>query len=71
MEKPTPHHDLTRVQAVVERHRAPALTKSALDGGRTMELTTSGMLVVIGRLTGSQTGTAGVGTAIAQLVAAG
>ena len=50
MEKRTPHHDLAHVQAVVVRLGAAAFTKSALDGGRTMGLTTSEMLAVIAGL---------------------
>ncbi len=51
MEKRTPHYDLARVQADVERLKAAAFTKSALDGGRTMGLTSAEMLVVIASLT--------------------
>ena len=51
MEKRTPHYDLARVQADVERLKAAAFTKSALDGGRAMGLTTAEMLVVIASLT--------------------
>jgi motility quorum-sensing regulator / GCU-specific mRNA interferase toxin len=50
MEKRTPHHDLARVQAVVERLGAAAFTKSALDGGRAMGLTSGEMLEVIAAL---------------------
>jgi motility quorum-sensing regulator/GCU-specific mRNA interferase toxin len=50
MEKRTPHHDLARVQMAVARLGVAAFTKSALDGGRTMGLTTGEMLVVIAGL---------------------
>ena len=50
MEKRTPHYDLARVQADVARLGAAAFTKSALDGGRTMGLTTAEMLAVIASL---------------------
>ena len=51
MEKRTPHYDLARVQAAVARLRAAAFTKSALDGGRTMGLTSAEMVAVIATLT--------------------
>ena len=50
MEKRTPHYDLARVQVDVARLGAAAFTKSALDGGRTMGLTTAEMLAVIASL---------------------
>ena len=50
MEKRTPHYDLARVQVDVARLGAAAFTKSALDGGRTMDLTTAEMLAVIASL---------------------
>ena len=50
MEKRTPHYDLAQVQAVVARIGAAAFTKTALDGGRTMGLTTSEMLAVVAGL---------------------
>ena len=50
MEKRTPHYELARVQADVARLGAAAFTKSALDGGRTMGLTTAEMLAVIASL---------------------
>ena len=50
MKKRTPHYDLARVQADVARLGAAAFTKSALDGGRTMGLTTAEMLAVIASL---------------------
>jgi motility quorum-sensing regulator/GCU-specific mRNA interferase toxin len=51
VEKRTPHYDLARVQADVARLGAAAFTKSAMDGGRTMGLTTAEMLAVIVSLT--------------------
>jgi motility quorum-sensing regulator/GCU-specific mRNA interferase toxin len=50
VEKRTPHYDLARVQADVARLGAAAFTKSALDGGRTMGLTTAEMLAVMAAL---------------------
>lgn len=50
MEKRTPHHDLIRVQSEVARLGAAAFTKTALDGGRMMGLTTAEMLAVIASL---------------------
>ena len=50
MEKAKPHHDLAHVQADVANLGAAAFTKSALDGGRTMGLTTAEMLTVIASL---------------------
>jgi len=50
VEKRTPHYDLARVQVDVARLGAAAFTKSALDGGRTMGLTTTEMLAVIASL---------------------
>ncbi|MEQ9334860.1 type II toxin-antitoxin system MqsR family toxin [Thalassobaculum sp.] len=51
MEKRTPHYDLARIQANVARLGAAAFTKTALDGGRAMGLTTAEMLAVIAKLT--------------------
>ncbi len=51
MEKRKPHYDLARIQADVARLGAAAFTKTALDGGRTMGLTTAEMLTVIASLT--------------------
>jgi len=51
VEKRTPHYDLARVQAAVARLGAAAFTKSALDGGRTMGLTSAEMVAVIAALT--------------------
>lgn len=50
MEKRTPHYDLPLVQAYVARLGVPAFTKTALDGGRMMGLTTAEMLMVIAAL---------------------
>ena len=50
MEKRTPHHDLARIQAQVARLGAAAFTKTALDGGREMGLTSGEMLGVIASL---------------------
>jgi motility quorum-sensing regulator/GCU-specific mRNA interferase toxin len=53
VEKRTPHYDLARVQADVARVGAAAFTKTALDGGRMMGLTTAEMLAVIASLSRS------------------
>lgn len=50
MEKRTPHYDLAKIQATVARLGAAAFTKTALDGGRAMGLTTPEMLAVVGAL---------------------
>lgn len=50
MEKRTPHYDLVLVQGEVARLGAAAFTKTALDGGRLMGLTTAEMLAVIASL---------------------
>jgi len=50
VEKRTPHYDLGRIQAEVARQGAAAFTKTALDGGRQMGLTTAEMLTVIASL---------------------
>jgi motility quorum-sensing regulator/GCU-specific mRNA interferase toxin len=50
VEKRTPHYDLPRVQAEIARLGAAAFTKTALDGGRQMGLTTAEMLGVIASL---------------------
>ena len=47
MEKRTPHYGLATVQADVARLGAAAFTKTALDGGRAMGLTTAEMQAVI------------------------
>ena len=51
MEKPTPHHDLGSIQALVARLGPAAFTKTALDGGREMGLTSREMLAVLAALT--------------------
>jgi motility quorum-sensing regulator/GCU-specific mRNA interferase toxin len=51
VEKRTPHYDLARVQADVAGLGAAAFTKTALDGGRAMGLTSAEMLEVIAALT--------------------
>jgi motility quorum-sensing regulator/GCU-specific mRNA interferase toxin len=51
VEKRRPHYDLARAQAAVARLGAAAFTKSALDGGRTMGLTSAEMVAVIAALT--------------------
>jgi motility quorum-sensing regulator / GCU-specific mRNA interferase toxin len=51
VEKRTPHYDLARIQIEVARLGAAAFTKAALDGGRTMGLTTGEMLAVMAALT--------------------
>jgi motility quorum-sensing regulator/GCU-specific mRNA interferase toxin len=50
VEKRTPHYDLARIQVQVARLGAAAFTKTALDGGREMGLTTGEMLAVIASL---------------------
>ncbi len=50
MEKRTPHYELVRIQEQVRRLGAAAFTKTALDGGREMGLTTAEMLAVIASL---------------------
>lgn len=50
MEKRTPHYELVRIQEQVRRMGAAAFTKTALDGGREMGLTTAEMLAVISSL---------------------
>jgi motility quorum-sensing regulator/GCU-specific mRNA interferase toxin len=47
VEKRRPHYDLARIQADVARLGVAAFTKSALDGGRAMGLTTTEMLQVV------------------------
>ena len=51
MEKPTPHYDLVVIQTQVKRLGPAAFTKTALDGGRDMGLTSREMLAVIAALT--------------------
>lgn len=50
MEKRTPHYNLVLVQGEVVRLGAAAFTKTALDGGRLMGLTTVEMLLVVASL---------------------
>lgn len=47
MEKLRPHYDLATIKALVARLGATAFTKTAMDGGRAMGLTSSEMLAVI------------------------
>lgn len=51
MEKRRPHYDLAQIQAAVARLGAAAFTRTALDGGRAMGLTTAEMLDVIAAIT--------------------
>ncbi|MBM3796392.1 MAG: type II toxin-antitoxin system MqsR family toxin [Acidobacteria bacterium] len=51
MEKLTPHYDLAAIQVQVAELGSAAFTKTALDGGRAMGLTSSEMLCVVARLT--------------------
>jgi motility quorum-sensing regulator/GCU-specific mRNA interferase toxin len=50
VDKRTPHYGLARVQADAARLGPAAFTKTALDGGRMMGLTTVEMLAVIAAL---------------------
>lgn len=50
MEKRKPHYDLALIQAQVERLGVAAFTKSALDGGRDMGLSSAEMLAVLASL---------------------
>lgn len=50
MEKRSPHYDLARIQADVQRLGVAAFTKTALDGGRAMGLTSAEMLTVVASL---------------------
>jgi motility quorum-sensing regulator/GCU-specific mRNA interferase toxin len=50
VEKRSPHYDLAEIQADVKRLGAAAFTKTALDGGRAMGLTSREMLAVIASL---------------------
>ena len=50
MEKRKPHYDIALIQAEVARLGAAAFTKTALDGGRMMGLTSAEMLAVIASL---------------------
>ena len=49
-DKRKPHYSLTAVQAEVARLGAASFTKTAMDGGRAMGLTTQQMLAVIASL---------------------
>ena len=51
MEKPTPHYELGMIKAQVAHLGPAAFTKTALDGGRDMGLTSSEMLSVLAALT--------------------
>jgi len=51
MEKLKPHYDLAAVQRQAAALGVRAFTKSALDGGRKLGLTTDDMLAVIASLT--------------------
>ena len=51
MERRLPHYDLSQIQEEVERLGAAAFTKIALDGGRSMGLTSGEMLGVVAALT--------------------
>lgn len=51
MEKRVPHHDLNDVIRVVRVRKAAAFTKTALDGGRSMGLTTLEMIDAVCALT--------------------
>ncbi len=51
MEKRVPHYDLVAIQVVVTGQKSAAFTKTALDNGRNMGLTTDEMLAVIASLT--------------------
>jgi motility quorum-sensing regulator/GCU-specific mRNA interferase toxin len=50
VEKRTPHYDLANIQILVARLEAAAFTKTALDGGRQMGLTTAEMLATVASL---------------------
>jgi len=50
VEKRRPHHDLAAVKGAVESLGVAAFTKTALDGGRAMGLTSGEMLTIIARL---------------------
>jgi len=51
VEKRVPHYALERIQADVDRLGAAAFTKTALDGGRALGMTSGEMLAVIASLT--------------------
>lgn len=52
-EKRKPHHALATIQALVADRGVAVFTKSALDGGRAMGLTSAEMLDVIASLSGA------------------
>jgi motility quorum-sensing regulator/GCU-specific mRNA interferase toxin len=54
VEKRMPHYSLARVQADVARLGTASFTKTDLDGGRMMGLTTAEMLTVIASLSRRQ-----------------
>lgn len=47
MEKRLAHYDLKKIIAIVKERRAAVFTKTAIDGGRRMELTVGEMIDVI------------------------
>lgn len=51
MEKRTPHYELASIQSLVSLLGVAAFTKTAMDGGRQMGLTTAEMLKVFASLT--------------------
>lgn len=51
MDKRTPHYDLAVLRDEVSRLGAAAVTRTALDNGRAMGLTTADMLQVVAQLT--------------------
>jgi motility quorum-sensing regulator / GCU-specific mRNA interferase toxin len=50
VEKKSPHYSLVKIQAIVAACGAKAFTKSALDGGRAMDLTVADMVAAIASL---------------------
>ncbi len=53
MEKRTAHYDLSAIIAIVKQRRAAVFTKTAIDGGRHMDLTVADMIEVICALNSS------------------
>jgi motility quorum-sensing regulator/GCU-specific mRNA interferase toxin len=51
VEKRKPHYDLAQAQVDVARQGVASFTKTALDGGRAMGLTSAEMLAVVAALT--------------------
>ena len=47
MEKRLAHYDLRAIIAIVKQRKAAAFTKTAIDGGRRMDLTVGEMIDVI------------------------